>query len=225
MTGDLKREAARAALAAQDEADDGWDTLMAFASLDAVEARAAAQPPGAQVIDLAAWRECARAAAALRPYWRKVAMAALVKAREEEQHQLVADRRRIAEEIEHRAATLWCNDGAPAEEARARAEADVLGRRALRAAKVLVALGPLFRAECIRIRYRDDLPPEDCPPPGASTSPPPQATESAPVQMGRKLPPFDWSTVVPLPPPTKPLPPGWKMPHPLDPVPVPTEAP
>ena len=41
----------------------------------------------------------------------------------------------------------------------------------------------------------------------------------------RKLPPFDWSTAVPLPPPTKPLPPGWRMPHPLDPVPVPTEAP
>jgi len=32
----------------------------------------------------------------------------------------------------------------------------------------------------------------------------------------RKLPPFDWSTAVPLPPPPRPLPPGWRMPHPLD---------
>lgn len=32
----------------------------------------------------------------------------------------------------------------------------------------------------------------------------------------RKLPPFVWSDVVPLPPPPKPLPPGWRMPNPLD---------
>lgn len=218
MTGDLKRTAARTALAAQAEADDGWDTLMAFADLDEVEARARAeQQAGAQVIDLEAWRNCAEAAANLSPYWRRVAMTALVRSREQEQRQLAADCQRLEEEIRERDAWLWGNAGLPHEEVRARAEADVVGRYALRAAKVLACLGPLLRTKSLRIRYRDDIPPEDCPPPGARPAEPSVARPGPPQSSRpRKLPPFEWSSVVPLPPPPRPLPPGWRMPHPLD---------